>query len=117
MLPSFLTHYYEAERGPFKNICDLSEEEVDRLISAEKNAPGDSGARVLKALKGPSDPADVELDYLRLSMDNPCFCRVHSSDDAVSAVREAQIFFGAQRLRESLQENTGSHYHPNQNVR
>jgi hypothetical protein len=38
MLPSFLTHYYEAERGPFKNICDLSEEEVDRLISAEKNA-------------------------------------------------------------------------------
>ena len=38
MLPSFLTHYYEAERGPFKNICDLSEEEVDRLISAEKDA-------------------------------------------------------------------------------
>jgi hypothetical protein len=38
MLPSFLTHYYEVERGPFKNICDLSEEEVDRLISAEKNA-------------------------------------------------------------------------------
>jgi hypothetical protein len=38
MLPSFLTHYYEAERGPFKNICDLSEEEVDRLILAEKDA-------------------------------------------------------------------------------
>jgi hypothetical protein len=38
MLSPFLTDYYEAERGPFKNICDLSEEEVDRLISAEKNA-------------------------------------------------------------------------------
>lgn len=38
MLPSFLTHYYEAERGPFRNICDLPDEEVDRLIAAEKNA-------------------------------------------------------------------------------
>jgi hypothetical protein len=38
MLPSFLTHYYEAESGPFRNICDLSDEEVDRLIAAEKNA-------------------------------------------------------------------------------
>jgi len=38
MIPSFLTHYYEAERGPFKNICDLSEAELDRLISAELDA-------------------------------------------------------------------------------
>ena len=38
MIPSFLTHYYEAERGPFKNVCDLSEEELDHLISAEKDA-------------------------------------------------------------------------------
>ena len=38
MLPSFLTHYYEAERGPFKNVCDLSEAELDRLIAAEKDA-------------------------------------------------------------------------------
>lgn len=38
MIPSFLTHYYEAERGPFKNVCDLSEEELDRLIAAEKDA-------------------------------------------------------------------------------
>jgi hypothetical protein len=38
MIPSFLTHYYEAERGPFKNICDLSDNELDGLISAEKNA-------------------------------------------------------------------------------
>jgi hypothetical protein len=37
-IPSFLTHYYEAERGPFKNVCDLSEEELDHLISAEKDA-------------------------------------------------------------------------------
>jgi len=33
-----LTHYYEAERGPFRNICDLPDEEVDRLIAAEKSA-------------------------------------------------------------------------------
>jgi hypothetical protein len=38
MIPSFLTHYYEAERGPFKNICDLSDDELDGLISVEKNA-------------------------------------------------------------------------------
>jgi nucleoside diphosphate kinase len=72
--------------------------------------PGESAVAVLKALKGPSDPADVEPDHLRSSMDNPCFCRVHSSDDTVSAVREAQIFLGAQRLRESLQKNTGVSY-------
>jgi hypothetical protein len=38
MIPSFLTHYYEAEKGPFKNICDLSNDDLDRLISAEKDA-------------------------------------------------------------------------------
>jgi hypothetical protein len=38
MIPSFLTHYYEAERGPFKNICDLSEGELDGLIDIEKEA-------------------------------------------------------------------------------
>jgi hypothetical protein len=38
MIPSFLTHYYEAERGPFKNVCDLPEEELDDLIAAEKDA-------------------------------------------------------------------------------
>ena len=25
VLPDFLTHYYEEERGPFRNICDLSD--------------------------------------------------------------------------------------------
>jgi hypothetical protein len=38
MLRSFITHYYEAEKGPFKNVCDLSEEELDILISQEKEA-------------------------------------------------------------------------------
>jgi hypothetical protein len=38
MIPSFLTHYYEAERGPFRNVCDLSEEQLDRLVAAEKDA-------------------------------------------------------------------------------
>jgi len=41
MIPSFLTHYYEAERGPFKNVCDLSDEELDHLIAAEKEAQTD----------------------------------------------------------------------------
>jgi hypothetical protein len=38
MIPPFLTHYYEAERGPFRNICDLTNGDLDRLISAEKDA-------------------------------------------------------------------------------
>lgn len=38
MIPSFLTHYYEGERGPFKNICDLSDDELELLISEEKDA-------------------------------------------------------------------------------
>jgi nucleoside diphosphate kinase len=83
--------------------------ELGPSLVAILRKPGESAAGVLKALKGPSDPADVEPDYLRSSMDNPCFCRVHSSDDTVSTVREAQIFFGAQRLRESLQ-NAGVSY-------
>jgi hypothetical protein len=37
-IPSFLTHYYEAERGPFKNVCDLSDGELDQLIASEKHA-------------------------------------------------------------------------------
>jgi hypothetical protein len=37
-IPSFLTHYYEAERGPFRNVCDLSDAELDHLIAAEKDA-------------------------------------------------------------------------------
>jgi hypothetical protein len=38
MMPSFVTHYYEAESGPFKNICDLSDKELESLISREKDA-------------------------------------------------------------------------------
>jgi hypothetical protein len=37
-IPSFLTHYYEAERGPFKNVCDLSDKELDHPIAVEKDA-------------------------------------------------------------------------------
>jgi hypothetical protein len=66
MLPSFLTHYYEAERGPFKNICDLSEEEVDRLISAEKNPdtgfnPIRSRKRLLQNQKSSGRPVDSKI--------------------------------------------------------
>ena len=45
---------------------------------------------------------DLELGCLRSGNDNPCFCGVHSSDDSVSVVREAKIFFGEQRLREAI---------------
>jgi len=38
MLPSFLTHYDEADRGPFKNVGDLSNAQLDRLIAIEKYA-------------------------------------------------------------------------------
>jgi hypothetical protein len=38
-LPTFLTHYFEADKGPFRNICDMSEQEMRALIETEKNAP------------------------------------------------------------------------------
>ncbi len=50
---------------------------------------------------------DLELGCLRSGNDNPCFCGVHSSDDSVSVVREAKIFFGEQRLREAIQKERG----------
>ena len=35
-LSNFLTHYFEADKGPFRNICDLSDEEIEAVIEAEK---------------------------------------------------------------------------------
>jgi hypothetical protein len=37
-LPGFVTHYFEADKGPFRNICDLSEQEIESVIEAEKHA-------------------------------------------------------------------------------
>jgi hypothetical protein len=37
-LCNFLTHYFEADKGPFLNICDLSDERIDSIIAAEKDA-------------------------------------------------------------------------------
>ncbi|MEO7101268.1 MAG: hypothetical protein ABI162_18090 [Luteolibacter sp.] len=37
-LPSYITHYFEADYGPFLNICDLSDTEVDDLVRAERGA-------------------------------------------------------------------------------
>lgn len=37
-LPTFLTHYFETDKGPFLNICDLSDEQIESIIAAEKNA-------------------------------------------------------------------------------
>lgn len=37
-IPTFITHYFESDRGPFLNICDLPDDEVRRLIDEEKNS-------------------------------------------------------------------------------
>jgi hypothetical protein len=37
-LPNYITHYFEAEHGPFQNICDLNDHEVEKLVHEEKNA-------------------------------------------------------------------------------
>jgi hypothetical protein len=37
-LSNFLTHYFEAEKGPFLNICDLSDVQIESIIAAEKDA-------------------------------------------------------------------------------
>jgi hypothetical protein len=34
---NFLTHYFEADKGPFLNICDLSDEQIESIIAAEKD--------------------------------------------------------------------------------
>jgi hypothetical protein len=93
---------------PVRNWRLLSRRyELGPSIIAIVRKPGESAAAALKRLKGPSDPADMESDYLRSSMDNPCFCRIHSADDTVSVLREAQIFFGAQRVRDAIRKDRG----------
>jgi hypothetical protein len=37
-LPEYITHYFEADRGPFRNICDLSDEEAGKLVREEEDA-------------------------------------------------------------------------------
>ena len=37
-IPTFVTHYYEEIRGPFLNICDLSDEDLRNLVDSEKEA-------------------------------------------------------------------------------
>jgi hypothetical protein len=37
-LAYFHYHYYEADKGPFRNICDMSEQEIAVLIETEKDA-------------------------------------------------------------------------------
>lgn len=37
-IPTFITHYFESDRGPFLNICDLPDTEVQCLIDEEKNS-------------------------------------------------------------------------------
>jgi len=33
LMPNFLTHYYEASRGPFRNLSDLSLEEAEAILN------------------------------------------------------------------------------------
>jgi len=37
-MPTFVTHYYEDDRGPFLNICDLNDEALRKLVDSEKQA-------------------------------------------------------------------------------
>jgi hypothetical protein len=37
-LPDFVTHYFESDKGPFRNICDLSDAEIASIIASEKHA-------------------------------------------------------------------------------
>ena len=39
MLPEYVTHYFEADHGPFLNICDLPESRAADLILSEREAP------------------------------------------------------------------------------
>jgi hypothetical protein len=34
-LPNFFTHYFESDKGPFRNICDLSDAEIASIIASE----------------------------------------------------------------------------------
>ena len=34
-IPEYLTHYFERSAGPFLNICDLDDEEVQKIRSME----------------------------------------------------------------------------------
>src|SRR6187200_989165 len=38
VLPSHITHYFEADYGPFRNICDLSHQEAEELVRVEGSA-------------------------------------------------------------------------------
>jgi hypothetical protein len=36
--PAVVTHLYDPQRGPFRNICDLCDEEAERLLDEIRNA-------------------------------------------------------------------------------
>lgn len=37
-VPTFITHYFESDRGPFFNICDLPDDELRRLVADEMDS-------------------------------------------------------------------------------
>lgn len=37
-IPTFITHYFERDRGPFLNICDLPNDELKNLVANERES-------------------------------------------------------------------------------
>jgi hypothetical protein len=37
-MPAVITHLYDPRRGPFRNICNLSEEEAERILDEIRNS-------------------------------------------------------------------------------
>ena len=37
-IPTFITHYFERDRGPFLNICDLPDDELKNLVADERES-------------------------------------------------------------------------------
>ena len=52
-LPDFVTHYFESDKGPFRNICDLSDAEIASIIASESQA------------KTPFNRFAIGIDFLR----------------------------------------------------
>jgi hypothetical protein len=37
-IPAVITHLYDPQRGPFRNICNLAEEEAERILAEIRNS-------------------------------------------------------------------------------
>jgi hypothetical protein len=69
MLPGYLTHYYEAETGPFKNVCNLSRDQLDRLISSQAGLPALTICEIVDRVSGA-----IEAAHSRPKRGQPASC-------------------------------------------